>query len=106
MAYPDRAAVQARAAHACLAQQLLTAGLAQWQRDVLNSVKLACVSVGVGAASYSFCAQLRPGSVTVRPAASPAGFQYPDSLPCFIDGRCSRRWLSRRCVSRGLDADI
>ena len=69
VAYPDHAAKQVRAAHACLAQQLLTACLAQWQRDVLNSVKLACVSVGVGAASYSFCTQLRPGSVTVCPAS-------------------------------------
>jgi hypothetical protein len=40
----------------------------QWQRDVLNSVKLACVSVGVGAASFALCAQL--SSITVRCGAS------------------------------------
>jgi hypothetical protein len=42
----------------------------QWQRDVLNSVKLACVSVGVGAASFALCAQLRMSSITVRCGAS------------------------------------
>ena len=77
----------------------------QWQSDVLSSVKLACVSVGVGAASYSICAQLRLGSVTVRPAAF-LGRPHPDSLLRSIDGRCSRRWLSRWRISRGLDADV
>ena len=41
----------------------------QWQQDVLNWVKLLCVSVGVGAASYALCTQLRLNSVTVRVAS-------------------------------------